>query len=151
MVVFGSDHAGYDLKMRLIEHIKALGHEVRDLGCCAGEKADYPVYGEAAAREVAAGRADFAVVICGTGIGISMAANKVEGIRAALCTNEYMARMARLHNDANVLALGGRVLGDDLAFAIAETFLTTEFEGGRHAGRVRLIMDIENRHKSAGG
>jgi ribose 5-phosphate isomerase B len=150
-IVMGSDHAGYDLKARLIEHIEGLGHEVRDMGSCAAERADYPVYGEAAAREVAEGRADFAVVICGTGLGISMAANKVDGIRAALCTNEYMARMARQHNDANVLALGGRVLGEDLAFGIADVFLTTEFEGGRHAERVKLLMGIENRHKSAGG
>jgi ribose 5-phosphate isomerase B len=146
MIVFGSDHAGYDLKIKLMEYLAGKGHEVRDMGSCSGESTDYSTYGEAAAREVAAGRAQFAVVICGTGLGISMAANKVDGIRAALCTNEFMARMARRHNDANVLALGGRVVGEGLAFAIADAFFSAEFEGGRHAGRVGRLMEIEKRH-----
>jgi ribose 5-phosphate isomerase B len=145
-IVFGSDHAGFALKTHIMEYAADKGHEVRDMGCATPERANYAVYGEAAAREVAEGRADFAIIICGTGLGISMAANKVDGIRAALCTNEYMARMARQHNDANILALGGRVVGEGVAEAIVDVFLESKFEGGRHADRVKLIMDIEKRH-----
>lgn len=146
MIVLGSDHAGYDLKQHIKKFLDENGYETKDLGCDSPASVDYAVFGEAAAREVASGRAEFAVIVCGTGLGISMAANKVNGIRAALCTNEYMAAMARRHNDANVLALGGRVVGPGLAEAIVDAFLSTKFEGGRHAARVRLIMDIENRH-----
>jgi len=117
------------------------------MGCSSPEPAEYTVYGEAAAREVRsrAGRVS-PWYFAGTGLGISMAANKVDGIRAALCTNEFMARMARLHNDANVLAMGGRVLGKGLAEAIMDAFLATQFEGGRHAARVSRLMEIEKRH-----
>jgi len=146
MIVLGSDHAGFELKMHIMGYLAGKGHEVKDMGCSSLEPADYAVYGEAAAREVAAGRAEFAIVFCGAGLGISMAANKVDGIRAALCTNEYMARMARLHNDANVLAMGGRVLGKGLAEAIVDVFLAAKFEGGRHAARVGRLMEIEKRH-----
>jgi ribose 5-phosphate isomerase B len=146
MIVFGSDHAGYELKQHLIKYLACKGVETRDIGCASPERCDYAAFGEAASREVAEGRAQFAIVICGTGLGISMAANKVDGIRAALCTNEYMARMARLHNDANVLALGGRVIGTGSAEAIADAFLSTAFEGGRHAERLAKMMEIEKRH-----
>lgn len=145
MIVLGSDHAGYELKQHIAKYLVQKGFDVKDMGCDSPETADYALFGEAAAREVALGRAELAVIVCGTGLGISMAANKVRGIRAALCTSEYMARMARLHNDANVLALGSRVVGPGLAEAIADAFLSTGFEGGRHAARVKLIMDIENR------
>ena len=145
MIVLGSDHAGFELKRHIMGYLEQKGYEVKDLGCATAESVDYPTYGEAAAREVACGRAELAVIVCGTGLGISMAANKVKGIRAALCANEFMARMARLHNDANVLALGSRVVGTGLAEAIVDAFLTTPFEGGRHAKRVKLLMDIENK------
>ena len=146
MIALGSDHAGFELKGHIIKYLQKNGYPYRDVGCTCGDSVDYVPFGEAAAREVAEGRAELAIVICGTGLGISMAANKVRGIRAALCTNEFMARMARMHNDANVLALGGRVVGVSLAEAIVDAFLKTGFEGGRHAERVKLLMEIENRH-----
>lgn len=145
MIAIGNDHAGYELKVHIRKYLEEKGFAVRDVGCDSPASVDYAVYGEAAAREVADGRAEFAVIICGTGLGISMAANKIRGIRAALCTNEYMASMARRHNDANVLALGARVVGTGLAESIVDAFLTAKFEGGRHAARVQRVMDIENR------
>lgn len=146
MIVLGSDHAGFALKEHIKAYLEGKGFPVRDMGCASAASVDYAVYGESAALEVAGGRAEYAVIVCGTGLGISMAANKVRGIRAALCTSEYMARMARLHNDANVLALGSRVVGTGLAEAIVDAFLQTPFEGGRHAVRVGQMMDIE-RHQ----
>ncbi|RUM49725.1 MAG: ribose 5-phosphate isomerase B [Hydrogenothermus sp.] len=142
-IAIGSDHAGYDLKETIKNYLIEKGYEVIDKGTNSKESVDYPIFGENVAETVAKGEADKGIVICGTGIGISISANKVKGIRAALCTNEYMARMARKHNDANVLALGARVLGVDLALSIVETFLNTEFEGGRHERRVHLIHNIE--------
>ena len=142
-IAIGSDHAGYDLKEIIKNYLIEKGYEVVDKGTNSRESVDYPIFGESVAETVAKGEADRGIVICGTGIGISISANKVKGIRAALCTNEYMARMARKHNDANVLALGARVLGVDLALSIVETFLNTEFEGGRHERRVHLIHNIE--------
>jgi len=145
LIALGSDHAGFELKHHILQYLKDKGYDVTDIGCPTAASVDYVPFGEAAAMEVVSGRAELAIVICGTGLGISMAANKVRGIRAALCTNELMARMARMHNDANVLALGGRVIGPSLAEAIVDAFMTTGFEGGRHAERVKLLMDIENR------
>ena len=145
MIAIASDHAGFELKQHLVRVLTSNGYELMDLGCDSPSSVSYPEYGEKAANAVARGEAGFAIIICGTGLGISMAANKVRGIRAALCTSEYMARMARMHNDANVLALGARVVGQGLAESIAEAFLTTEFEGGRHATRVQQIMDIEKK------
>ncbi len=142
-IAIGSDHAGFDLKELIKNHLQEKGIDVIDVGTHTKESVDYPVFGEKVAETVQKREADFGIVICGTGIGISISANKVKGIRAALCTNEYMARMARKHNDANVLALGARVLGTDLALSIVDTFLSTEFEGGRHERRVHLIEKIE--------
>ena len=142
-IAIGSDHAGYDLKETIKNYLIEKGYEVIDKGTNSKESVDYPIFGESVAETVAKGEADRGIVICGTGIGISISANKVKGIRAALCTNEYMARMARKHNDANVLALGARVLGVDLALSIVDVFLNTEFEGGRHERRVHLIENIE--------
>ncbi|HIE60078.1 MAG TPA: ribose 5-phosphate isomerase B [Persephonella sp.] len=142
-IAIGSDHAGYDLKETIKNYLIEKGYNVIDKGTNSKESVDYPIFGESVAETVAKGEADKGIVICGTGIGISISANKVKGVRAALCTNEYMARMARKHNDANVLALGARVLGVDLALSIVETFLNTEFEGGRHERRVHLIHNIE--------
>ena len=146
MIALASDHAGFDLKEYIKQRLLAWGYAVEDRGCFSAESASYVQYGELAARDVAEGRAKYAILVCGTGLGISMVANKVDGIRAALCTNEFMARMARMHNDANVLALGARVLGCGLAEDIARAFLDTKFEGGRHAERVALLMDVEKRH-----
>jgi len=142
-VAIGSDHAGFDYKEMVKEYLEGKGYHVIDKGTYSKESIDYPVFGEAVAKAVASGEADRGIVICGTGIGISIAANKVKGIRAALCTNEYMARMARKHNDANVLAFGARVLGTDVALGIVDEFFTTDFEGGRHEKRVNLIKEIE--------
>ena len=118
---------------------------VKDFGTYSEESCDYPIYGEAVARAVADGEYERGILICGTGIGISISANKVKGIRAALCGDCYSAEMTRRHNDANILAMGARVLGPGLALKIVDTFLNTEFEGGRHARRIALISDIENR------
>jgi len=136
-VVFGSDHAGFTLKNILKEHL-AGRFEILDVGAHSLESCDYPVMAGRLAAEVL-GRKALGILICGSGIGVSITANRFEGIRAALCANEYMARMSRLHNDANVLCLGERIIGVDLAKAIADAFLGTEFEGGRHQRRVDLI------------
>ncbi|HEY89678.1 MAG TPA: ribose 5-phosphate isomerase B [Thermoflexia bacterium] len=144
-LVIGSDHGGYALKEVVKAYLLEQGHAVSDRGTDDGETSvDYPDYGRAVAADVAAGKYACGIVICGTGIGISLAANKVHGIRAALCTDPYMARMARMHNDANILALGGRVVGPGLALAIVAAFLDSEFAGGRHARRVDKIMAIES-------
>ncbi|HIQ05198.1 MAG TPA: ribose 5-phosphate isomerase B [Anaerolineae bacterium] len=139
----GSDHAGFSLKQEVVAWLEAQGYEVSDLGIDSLESVDYPDFARPVAEAVAAGKADRGILICGTGIGMSMTANKVPGIRAALCTDPYMARMSRLHNDANVLCMGGRVVGVGLALDIVETWLATEFEGGRHARRVGKIMQME--------
>jgi len=142
-VAVGSDHAGYEYKEIIKKHLENKGFQIIDKGTFSKESVDYPVYGEAVGKAVASGEADMGIVICGTGIGISISANKVPGVRAALCTNEYMARMARKHNNANVLAFGARVLGIDVAIGIVDQFFNTDFEGGRHERRVNLITEIE--------
>jgi ribose 5-phosphate isomerase B len=142
-VVLGSDHGG----LRLKEEIKTLLDEMNisylDVGCSCEESVDYPDYAVPVAEKVASGEFDFGILICGTGIGMSIAANKVKGIRCAVVSDEYSARMSREHNNANVLALGERVIGPDLAKSIVRTWLTTEFAGGRHERRVRKIMALE--------
>ncbi|MCR4590609.1 MAG: ribose 5-phosphate isomerase B [Lachnospiraceae bacterium] len=141
-VAIGSDHGGYDLKEHIKNHLKEEGYEVIDKGCDSKESCDYPAFGHAVAHAVAGGEAERGIVICTTGIGISIAANKVKGIRAALCTNELMAKMTRLHNDANVLALGANIVGPGLAEAITDTFLTEEFsKGERHERRIKGIEE----------
>lgn len=145
-LAFASDHAGYELKEHLVRYLESKGYECTDMGAkSADEPQSYVPYAVLAAEEAVSGRADLAIVICGTGIGISIAANKVEGARAALCANEYMARMAREHNDANVLALGARVIGTRLAESICDAFLSAAFErGGRHQERVTEIASLES-------
>jgi ribose 5-phosphate isomerase B len=138
-VVLGSDHAGLRLKKAALELLGDLGHEAEDLGPTEPGSVDYPDYGHRVARAVAEGRAELGVLVCGTGIGMSMAANRHAGVRAALCRTAYEARMARQHNDANVLCLGERVTGEGLAAEILEAFLASEFEGGRHGRRVGKI------------
>ncbi len=135
-IAVASDHGGFSLKEALKAHLLERGFEVEDLGTHSEDSVDYPVYGEACARYVAEGKAERGIVCCGTGIGISIAANKVKGIRCALVTNEFMAEMARRHNDANVLAMGGRVLSPEEAVRFADIWLDSEFEGGRHQRRV---------------
>ena len=145
MIAIGSDHGGFELKKEIMAHLDARGLEYKDVGTYSDASCDYPVYGKAVAKAVASGECERGIIICGTGIGISISANKVKGIRAALCGDCYSAEMTRRHNDANILAMGARVLGTGLALKIVDTFLTTEFEGGRHARRIALISDIENR------
>jgi ribose 5-phosphate isomerase B len=145
-IAIGSDHGGVELKAVIISHLYEKGIEVMDLGTQSSDSCDYPVYGEKVGETVIAGQADLGIVICGTGLGISMAANKVPGIRCALCTNEFMAEMAKAHNNANVLALGARVLGEGLALRIVDVFLKSAFEGGRHGRRVEAIGQIEDKY-----
>ena len=140
----GSDHAGFDLKERIKEFLQKEGHEVIDFGTYSKESTHYPLFAEKVSLAVQKGEVERGILICGTGIGMSITANKFRGVRAALCTNEYMARMSRLHNDANVLCLGERVIGVELALSIVKVWLETPFEGGRHIQRVELISKIEN-------
>jgi ribose 5-phosphate isomerase B len=144
-IAIGADQGGYELKQPIAEYLIAEGHEVSDLGIHRLESVDYPDVAALVARAVAAGEAERGIIICGTGIGVSLAANKVRGIRAALCTDCYMARMAREHNDAQILCLGGRVLGIGSALDIVRVFLTSTFLGGRHARRVAKISALERK------
>ncbi len=141
MIALGSDHGGYDLKMQVAEHLKERGIAFKDFGCFDKNSCDYPDFGRAAAEAVADGACEKGIVVCTTGIGISIAANKVKGIRCALCTDPYLAKMTRLHNDANMLALGGGVTGRNLAVEIVDTFLDTEFSKGEN--HIRRISKIE--------
>ncbi len=140
MVGIGSDHGGFELKQKVIAHLEGRGIPYRDMGCYGKESCDYPAYGRAVAEAVAAGECEKGIVICTTGIGISIAANKVPGIRCALCADTFSARMTRLHNDANVLAMGGGILGDNLAMEIVDTFLGTAFsQEEKHSRRIQSI------------
>jgi ribose 5-phosphate isomerase B len=142
-IVAGSDHAGLALRAEAVRIATEAGFEVDDLGPFSGESVDYPDYARRVAEAVAAGRARFGLLVCGTGIGMSISANKVRGVRAALCTTEFEARMARAHNDANVLCLGERVVGVGVGGAIVAAFLAAPFEAGRHARRVEKIAALE--------
>lgn len=142
-VAFGCDHAGYALKEAVVAHLKEMGHEVVDFGCYTPERVDYPAQGEKAARAVASGECQLGVLICGTGIGISLAANRVRGIRAAVCSESYSAELTRRHNDANMIAFGARVVGEGTACAILDAFFNAKFEGGRHAQRVAMLDEIK--------
>ena len=144
MLAIASDHGGFALKQDIMAHLRETGVEFEDLGTYTEESCDYPVYAEKLGRAVAAGEYEKGILICGTGIGISIAANKIHGVRAALCGDCYSAEMCRRHNDANVLALGGRVTGPELARKIVDTFLSASFEGGRHQRRVDMIMALES-------
>lgn len=143
-IAIGSDHAGYELKQHLVTFLTALGHTVEDQGTHSTESCDYPPICAGVGRTVRDGKADVGIVLGGSGQGEQLAANKVRGVRAALCNCLYTARMARAHNDANVLSMGARVVGVGLAEEIVTTFLATEFEGGRHARRVSQLADLEN-------
>ncbi len=142
-IAIGGDHAGYPLKQRLVEHLRSCRHTVVDHGTGSTEPVDYPAFCAATARAVARGEADFGVVLGGSGQGEQLAANTVRGIRAALCNDLYTARFARSHNDANVLSIGARVVGEGLAIEIVDVFLATPFEGGRHQRRVDQLGELE--------
>lgn len=144
-IAMGNDHSAIELKETIKAHLEKRGIEVLDLGTNSTESCDYPVYGELVGRAVAGGDADLGIVICGTGLGISLAANKVKGIRACVCSEPYTARLSRMHNNCNVLAFGARVIGDEMAKMITDQWLDASFEGGRHQRRVDLLMEIENR------
>lgn len=145
MIAIGSDHGGYELKCAVIKHLESKGLEVKDFGCYSKDSVNYPDIAAAVCPAVTKGEADFGILICGTGIGISIAANKHKGIRAALCSDAYSAEKTKQHNNANVICMGGRVLGEDLAISILEAYMKAEFEGGRHQARIDLITDIENK------
>ena len=144
MIAIGNDHVGYELKEAVIEVLKEHGLEYKDFGTYSPERANYPVYGQKVALAVASGECDRGILLCGTGVGISIAANKVKGIRAVVCSEPYSAKLAKEHNNANILAMGARVIGPELAKMIVENWLTAEFQGGRHEERVNLISQIEN-------
>ncbi|MDD2978414.1 MAG: ribose 5-phosphate isomerase B [Hespellia sp.] len=139
----GNDHSAVEMKNEIMEYLTEKGYEVVNYGTDSSESCDYPIYGEKVANAVAAKEVDLGIAICGTGVGISLAANKVKGIRCVVCSEPYSAKMSRLHNNANMLAFGARVIGPELAKLIVDTWLETEFEGGRHQRRVDMIMDIE--------
>lgn len=144
-IVIGNDHSAVELKNIIKAHLEEKGYEVMNVGTDTSDSCDYPVYGEKVSRAVASGEADLGIAICGTGVGISLAANKVKGIRACVCSEPYTAKLSRMHNNSNVLAFGARVVGSELAKMIVDEWLAAEFEGGRHQRRVDMIMDIENR------
>ncbi len=143
-IAIASDHTGVELKLEIIKYLKELRHEVSDFGTNSKESIDYPIYGKKVADEVAKGKYDGGVLICGTGIGISLAANKVKGIRAAVCSEPYSAKLSKMHNNSNIIAFGARVVGVDLAKMIVKEWTEAKFEGGRHSKRVELISKIEN-------
>lgn len=141
----GNDHAAYDMKLDIKAYLESKGHEVIDYGCHSAERCNYPEFGEKVGRAVASGEVDGGVLICGTGIGISMAANKVKGVRAAVCSEPLSAKLTKEHNNANIIAFGARIVGIETARAIVDAWLGAEFQGGRHEERVAMISEIENR------
>lgn len=144
MIAIGSDHGGFELKEHIKKHLDEIGEEYKDYGTYSEESVDYPDCAAKVCKAIQAKEADKGILICGTGIGISIAANKHKGIRAALCGDVYSAKMTKIHNDANVICMGGRVIGRELAFMIVDEWLNAEFEGGRHIERIKKIHDIEN-------
>jgi len=143
MIAIGCDHAGIDLKPHVIAVLEELGLPYRDFGTNSHDSVDYPVYGELAARAVASGECELGIIMCGTGVGIGIAANKVHGVRCVICSEPYSALMSREHNNANMLALGARVVGSEVAKLIVRTWLTASFNGDRHARRVNQIMTLD--------
>ena len=144
-IAIACDHGGYELKLEIIRHLEERGEDYTDMGCDSTASVDYPDYGIPACHAVTEGKYDCAILICGTGIGMSMCANKVRGIRASVCSDTFSARMTRMHNDANVLCMGARVIGAGLACDITDLFLDTEFEGGRHSTRIAKVMAEEEK------
>lgn len=147
MIAIGCDHAGFPLKEEIRAYLEEKGIDYSDVGCYSTDRYDYAISAQKACDKVVAGECDLAILCCGTGVGISMAANKVKGIRACCCSDYFSAKYTRAHNDANVLCMGARVLGAGLAIEMVDAFLNTEFEGGRHQARIDQIMAIENGEK----
>ena len=143
-IAIGSDHVGIDMKKEIVNYLSELGYEVNDFGAYTSERTDYPIYGKKVADGVASGQYDAGVLICGTGIGISISANKVKGIRAAVCSEPYSAKLSKEHNNSNIIAFGSRVVGVDLAKMIVKEWLDAKYEGGRHSNRINMISKIEN-------
>lgn len=141
-LAIGSDHVGFELKPAIIGYLEELGHEVTDFGAFTTERTDYPIYGKKVAEEVAAGNFDGGILICGTGVGISISANKVKGIRAVVCSEPYSAKLSKEHNNTNILAFGSRVVGSELAKMIVKEWLDAKYEGGRHSKRIEMLNHI---------
>lgn len=146
-IAIGNDHAAVEMKNAIMEYVKELGHQVVNFGTDKDESVNYPEYGEKVGRAVASGEYDCGILICGTGVGISIAANKVNGVRAAVCSDVTTARLVKEHNDANIIAFGARIVGIELARDIVRTYLEAEFQGGRHEARVAMFAEIESRNK----
>lgn len=144
-IAIGCDHGGYQLKLEIIKYLETLNHEVIDAGCDSLDSCNYAVYGEKVAQLVANGEVAGGILICGTGVGISIAANKVKGIRACVCSEPTTAHLSKLHNDANIIAFGARIVGYEVAKAIVDTWLNTTYEGGRHQARIDYFTTIENK------
>lgn len=142
-IAIGNDHAAVELKRQIAAYVKELGHDVENYGTDSSDSCDYPIYGEKVGKAVASGMADCGILICGTGVGISIAANKVRGIRAAVCSEPVTARLVKEHNNANIIAFGARIVGIEMAKEIVKAYLSAEFLGGRHEKRVELITQIE--------
>ena len=142
-IAIGNDHTAVALKQHIQTYLEQKGYEIYNVGTDSTQRTDYPVYGQAVAKEVISGRCELGILICGTGIGISLAANKIHGIRAAVCSEPYSARLSRQHNNANIIAFGARVVGESLAEMIVDEFLTAEYEGGRHQKRIDMISALE--------
>lgn len=147
-IAVGCDHVGILLKPEIINHLESKGIEVTDLGAKSTERTDYPIYGRAVAESVASGESDLGILICGSGVGISITANKVPGIRAVVCSDPYTAKLSRSHNNTNILAFGSRVVGSELAKMIVDEWLASEFEGGRHQTRIDMISSLEGEVKN---
>ena len=142
-IIMGSDHAGLGLKLKVKAHLEARGFEVADVGTHTPESCNYTIYADALCKAIAAGEADLGILVCGTGVGMSMAANKHKGIRAACCSDTFSARLTREHNDANVLCFGARVVGEGLAYDLVDLFVSTDYEGGKHARRVAMVDALD--------
>lgn len=145
-IAFGNDHSAYEMKIEIIDHLKELGHEIVDFGTNEPSSTDYPVYAKKVSYAVTIGECDLGILICGTGVGMSLTANKVPGIRAVVCSEPYSAALSRRHNNTNVLCFGARVIGVELAKMIVDEWLMAEFEGGRHQRRIDMIMALEGVH-----
>ncbi len=145
IIAMGNDHSAVELKQEIKAYVEGKGYQVVDFGTNSTESCDYPVYGEKVGRAVAAGEADLGILICGTGVGISLAANKIKGIRACVCSEPFSAKLSRMHNNTNILAFGARVVGSELAKMIVDQWLEAEFEGGRHQRRVDMLTRLEER------
>ena len=146
MIALGCDHGGYELKQEVIAYLEKNGLEYKDFGCYSTEAVDYPVYAKLVAKAIQSGECEKGILICGTGVGISIAANKVNGVRAAVCSDCATARLVKEHNNANIIAFGARIVGSELAKDIVKAYLDAEFQGGRHQTRIDMIHEIETRN-----